>query len=353
MRTIVTKSHLKSYKNLVILTLAGSVCLLITLIIAPMSWSASQSPAGQSAIRQASSTPPPDVAEMQKIIREQEKIPKTQPKATRQQLEDLIMKQEGGADRIKMAKTKTVPKQFRTPATSPPPDVVERGKLEKQQQNIPKAQSRATRQQLEELIMKQEGGAEKVKRAREGKPPTAQNWQGLRKWMASLNRFSVQTAHAQTPALSRDYKVSRPATMLGNNPNYFDLYSTSPYGYAYIPGTTIQYHTPSTPSAYVSSYPAAINLDGRVYTNYVCLSQQFPANGYYIVNLNGYVIAGTTIKLWHWGSTGYTNIKAFTNSVSGASNLPHLDYYTAGYHYFLWTIANGSFYMYQINVDSY
>ena len=348
------KGHLKLYKGLAIFALAAGVCLLVTMSYVPIASSADPSPQGQSTIRRASPTPPPEVAALQKILKEHENIPKSQARATKQQLEGLIMKQDGGADRIRMARAKTVPSQARKPNAAPPPEVVERDRLEKQQQNIPKAQSRATRQQLEALIMRHEGGADKLKRAKEGKPPTSQNWQGLRNVMAWLNPFNIQTAYAQTQALSRDYKLTRPATMCGNNPNFFDLiFCSAPYGNVMIPGYQLNYSTPNLTQAFVTAFPSYIVADGKNQYSYVQLNQTFATNGYYIVNLNALVNAGTSIKLWHYSPTGWVNIKTFTNSGNGTVNLPHLDYFTAGNHYFAWTISYGNFFMYQVNVDSY
>ncbi len=345
------KKHFKLYKSIAIFALAAGVCLLITMSFESIAFSADPSSQGQSAIRRASTTPPPEVAATDKMQKEQEKISKSQARATKQQWEALIMKQDKGADRLKIAKGKTVPSQVRKSSASPPPHVVEHQKLDKQHQNIPKAQTRATRQQLEELIMRQAGGADNLKRAKGRIPPTSQIWQGLRTVIAWLNPFNVQTAYAQT--LSRDYKPRRPATMLGNSPNYFDLYTTNPYGNVVIYGNGLSYYTPSISSTYLGPYATSLNVGGKINYNFITLTQYFPVNGWYIVNLNAYASAGSTVKLWHWGGASYVNLRTFTSSSSTTSNFPHLDYYTAGTHYFAWTAPAGTFYVYQVNVDSY
>jgi hypothetical protein len=347
------KKQVKLRRGLAIFVVAASFCLIVILSIGTIASAANPQGQSQGEIRRASPTPPPDVVAMEKMLKDQEKIPKAQARATKQQLEDIIAKQDNGSARIKLAKGKSAPKLMRTPNTTAPPEVVEQGNLEKQLQQLPKVQSRATRQHLEDIITKQAGGADKLNKAKQRIAPTSQNGQDWGNAMNWLTGFGVRDAHAQT-TLSRDYRVSRPAVMLGNNPNYFDLSSPNPSGDVVIFGQYLYFRTPSITYAGVGPSVSYFVADGKQNFSYIRLVQSFPASGYYIVNLNAYAyFAGTTVKLWHYGSTGWANLKTFTNSTPSMVNMPHLDYYTAGTHYFNWTVPAGFLYVYQINVDAY
>jgi hypothetical protein len=199
--------------------------------------------------------------------------------------------------------------------------------------------------------MKQPGGADKLNRARQGQIPMGYDWQRLRDWMAWLNPFNMRSAYAQT-TLSRDYKPTRPATMTGNNPNYFDLRAPAnpgPYGDVNFRGG-IYFNTPVLFYVLVSSPSSGLLVDGIRYEKYAYLNQNIPADGYYIINANLWSPEGSTVKLF---KSGTGTLQTFSPSATGTQNLPFLGYFTAGTHYFYWVVVSNSCYFYQINVDQY
>ena len=309
---------------LTILSVLAGLCLIMDINSPDVAWSADQS-----SIRHPASAPPPHMAAHAKMIQEQEKIPKPLARPTKQQLEAIIAKQDKGVEKINAAKSKRAPSQVLKPNQSPPQHEIERVKLEKMQKD-----------------------ADQLKSSKPGR--VSQYWQALLNIAVWLNPFHVQDAFAQTTPLSRDYKIKRPATMQANNPNLFDLYSPTPYGYVSFIGQTIQTYTPSiTSSAYIYPSPYFITLGGKPYYSWVNYSQSFPTNGYYIVNLNAYAPLGTIVNLWHYGPTGWVAIKTFTASTGGVQNFPHLEYYASGTHYFVYTVSSGYVYAYEVNLDSY
>lgn len=332
------KGHLKLYLGLGILALATGVCLLIAMSFGTVLSAANPPLQGQIAIHPASPSLPPEVAQMQKMQKMQLSLPKPQVRASKQQLEGLIMKQQGGAAKLGMAKAKAVPTEVLRATASLPLEMIERQKMEKQQQSLPKVQSRPTKQQLEALIIKQEGGADLLRNAKAAKPATA--------------------SQTQAQPLSLDYKVSRPATMNGNNPNYFDLVSSSPSGSVNFLGTTIGFDTPAADCiTLLGPGGLSFTLDGTQYVTYMDLQQTISLSGYYIVNadISTKGLGGGTVKFGHYEAGGWKTLFTFAlDATSGHQNLPYLGNFAAGQHCFVW-VPTGStpVWVYRVSIEAY
>ena len=231
-------------------------------------------------------------------------------------------------------------------AASPPPEAV--AAEQAAQQEVAAPPGRANAAQLVEQIRARPGGAERADAAKQGKAPgKGQSGQGqsTSNVMKTLGSFLLSDARAgETFTLDLTPQVSETSGA------HSGLYSSNPYGHAYLFGAYVSYWTPQ--NSYVYLYPYQVAGLGHQVTNpFVNAYFNAPADGWYIVNINASLNSGSNLTIQHYEAGSYAVLEEIPPQ-SGWADYPTLQYLAVGYHHIYFVLPNGG-YVSRISFDSY
>lgn len=296
------------------------VAMLAAALAASLSPAAAQQPGAQGEIRSlpAAASPPPDVAEQMKL--EKQKIPPPPPRGK-------------GAGKALPA------------AAAPPPDVAQM--IEEEKRKVPNPPGKARQEALLEIIKKRPGGAERVDKARRGyrpdNPGQGRPTSAVDHVLRGIGSVFVREAHAgQTFTLELT-----PATDAGGR--HASLYSSTPYGRANFYCALVNSYDPSNDRIRLLRFTSSA-IGSSCANPYVYLHTNIPAAGYYIININAYSYAPVTIR--HYAGSGQYPVLETLPQLSGWADYPTLQYLQPGYHTFYFVLPNGG-YVSRLTVDSY
>lgn len=160
---------------------------------------------------------------------------------------------------------------------------------------------------------------------------------GLRAWLASLNPFRARPLMAANKA---------PSVSVTLTPSY--RFSSSPYAGVWMYGA---YH--STGATYELLYPGSWSSLSHARTGpFAYIVVHAPADGWYIVNYNGYQ-GNARADLRAWNGSSYAPLASWDYSGQyNVKDFPALVQLGAGYHFFYFRVDSGWARFDQINFYS-
>lgn len=307
---------------------------------------------------EAAQQPPPEHVEMERHRKEAPEAPRAA-RPSVQELVEQIARQRGGKERLEQARKGGRPEHAIAASQRPPPDAAE---LEKQKPPAPPRSMRPTRQELEQVISRQDGGRGKLDRARQGgrpdqPPPRTSATQRVAEWFAWLPEV-IASAHATTDTTYTSTPSPLSVTVtptVGTNGAHAGLTARTagtPSLYASVFLRNTYMHSGSPTSAMVHAFPFQFNWDGNTQSAsvrpFLSLTVGVPRDGYYIISTRASGPAGIQLRRYA-GTRAYPVVQTF--DAAGTADRPALVYLTKGYHYFYW-VSPGYLIFYSASVYS-
>ena len=216
----------------------------------------------------------------------------------------------------------------RPASPSPPRQEQEREAIEKK---APARGARPTKDSLLNKIRARPGGQQLIDDAKRRGAPIAKNVEKPGFFASLLNAFKLETVHAQAT-----FSVS-----LDPSNNW---YSSNPYASLYGYGATDYSYM-----KYLYNYDYSAYWGTQVVKPAVYFAVNIPADGWYIINMEGYHGGPISLKHYDYGTYTYPTVTTFA---AGGSSSPALLELAAGYHYFIWVADSSYAYVYEVNAFS-
>jgi len=302
---------------------------------------------------EAAEQAPPEYAELERATQQLPEVP-ARARPNIDELVAQVARQRGGKERIEQARKGGRPEHAIAASQRPPPDVAE---MERQKPPAPPRSNRPTRQELEQVISRQQGGREKLDRARQGgrpdqPPPKTSALERVAGWFAWLPDVITSARAAGELSVTLTPQVDSNGAHRGLTGSSA-AGSDSLYASAFLRGTYVDSGYPRNSAVY--GYQSNILWEGDIRSisqrPYVQLTVRVPRDGYYIINTRAYGPAGVQLRRYAYPSQPmYPVVQTF--AASGTADRPALVYLTKGSHYFSW-IFTGWVQFYSASVDSY